>query len=216
MQKDSIGVFSLPPFSPVVKAKGEFSAAQPEDPPQKIRSPSALLLPSPRALTGTDVFITFVPHPAASAIILPPTSQTSLPSRSSFILPLWFDVTKLQEGSLNATHIWEATLYLCAAEAFKSISYVPYVVLRLYLLELLIGFSGVYHKLFALTYTRGATTPFWPIKEYCRYQSLPSHKERSLLLRSHRTAFPKMSGSSRWLGSFRFIAYDWKISLCTM
>lgn len=152
MQKDCISVFSLPRFFPVVKAKGEFSAARPEDPPQKIRSPSALLLPSPQTLIGTDVFITFVPHPAASAITLPPTSQTSLPSRSSLILPLWFDVTKLQEVLFNATHIWEATLYLCATEAFKSISYIPRVFLRLYLLELSIGFPGVYHKLFARTY----------------------------------------------------------------
>lgn len=35
--------FSLLPFFPVVKAKGEFSAAQPKDLPQKIRSPSALI-----------------------------------------------------------------------------------------------------------------------------------------------------------------------------
>lgn len=33
MQKDCINDFSLLPFFPVVKAKGKFSAVQPEDPP---------------------------------------------------------------------------------------------------------------------------------------------------------------------------------------
>jgi len=75
MQKDSISIFSLPLFFPIVKAKREFSAAQPEDLPQKIRSPSALLLPSPQTLTGTYVFVPPTTHPAASAITLPPTSQ---------------------------------------------------------------------------------------------------------------------------------------------
>ena len=44
------------------------------------------------------------------------------------------------------------TLSLSAVEAFKSISCVPYVFLRLYLPKLSIGFPGVYLKLLALTY----------------------------------------------------------------
>lgn len=70
-----------------------------------------------------------------------------------------------------------------------------------------------------LSPTRWATTPFWPGRPLHNFQDrgvlravvpLPPHKESSLLLRSHRTAFPKMFGSCRCLGSFRFIACDWK------
>lgn len=74
-----------------------------------------------------------------------------LPSRSSLILPLGFDVTKLQEVLFHAALIWEAH-YLCAVEAFKSISYVPYEFLRLYLPKLSIGFPSVYLKPLVLAF----------------------------------------------------------------
>lgn len=125
MQKDCINDFRLCLFFPVLKAKGKFSAAQPEDPPISFQLPQQSHCPLPL--------------------------NPSFPYKASLTLPLGFDITSLKKFCFMQLSSGKYTPPL--HNRSLSINLLcSLCILILYLLKLPTGSPDVYHKPLAPTH----------------------------------------------------------------